>query len=253
MAIMTCTLTGCRSAVGQDQETMRNETLGDTTQNEKMSVQETESWSAAFDKFEQGDGDTENGKLWEGRRIDMNDDGVPELIEEMDANGHGITPICRIYAYIDEAKPSVQEVFSDLNDMSEFYFIGADGKLIYDYSDHGEMAYGSYSQYQFDENWNRERVDKIEIYYFYDHYKEYDGEHEWYSELFSETYGARGSGYYYFRTRRKTAEELENRDTDTQEDSLWVREEISKEEFIRVYKEMTGWDFFDINTDFPQE
>lgn len=213
-----------------------------------------EACSMAFDKLEQGDEDKEeiqNERFWKARRMDVNGDGLPELIEELDANGLGISPIVHIYTYVDGVEPSVQEMFSDLIDMSEYYFVGVDGKLIYDYSDHGEMSYGSYSQYQFDENWDRKLVDRLEIYYFYDHYKEYEGEHEQYSENYPETYGARGSGYYFFRTRRKTVEELENSDTDMQEDLFWVREEISRQEFIKVYREMTGLDFFAVNTDFP--
>ena len=212
-----------------------------------------EACAAAYDRLEQGDWslvagreDKPNGDAWQGRRMDVNGDGLPDLIQEADANGLGISPILRIYTYVDGAEQPVREVFSDLNDFSEYYFVGADGKLIYDYSDHGEMAYGSYSQYQFDEKWNRKQVDGIEIYYFYDHYKEYEGEHERYSEYYPDTYGARGSGYYYFRCRRRTMEELKDIDTDNEEDIYWVREEISGQEFVRVYKEMTGWDFFTV-------
>ena len=207
-----------------------------------------ESCEAVFDWLERRDEGAEAEKLWEGRRIDMNDDGMPDLIQEMDPNGLGISSISRIYAYADG---TVREVFSDLNDMSEYYFIGADEKLIYDYTDFGEMDYGSYSVFQFDVNWDRERVDQIEIYYFYDHIKDYEEEHEWFSEAYPDTYGARGSGYYYFHSRPKTAEELGDSVTDGQKDSAWVREEISRREFVSRYKVMTGWDFFAVNTDFP--
>ncbi|MCM1183653.1 MAG: hypothetical protein NC337_09785 [Roseburia sp.] len=249
-----------------EQEMESASAKGAGTAEPEPSVPETEKEPAvlceeAFERLEQemesasakGAG---NGKLWEGRRMDVNGDGLPDLVQEMEANGLGISPILRIFAYEEGAEEPVHVVFSDLNDMTEYYFVGADDKLIYDYSDHGEMNYGSYSQYRFDENWDRELMDRIEIYYFYDHYKEYEGEHEWYSEAYPDTYGARGSGYYYFHSRRRTMEELEDGGTDAEGSAVeayWTREEINEQEFTRIYREMTGWDFFTVNTDFPRK
>ena len=71
-------------------------------------------------------------------RADVNGDGMPELISQYGrqwSGGSGL-PIEYIFAF---NKGKVELVFTDLNDYTEYYFLGSNGNLIYDYSDHGQI------------------------------------------------------------------------------------------------------------------
>lgn len=209
----------------------------------------------AFDLVEQGDLSVvelfdgiqylERGENYTWQRVDVNGDGLPELIRSDVYREDLIPQITYIFSYEDGEQAPVKLIFRDLNDLSEYYFLGADGKMIYDYSDHGEIQYGSYSQYQYDVKWNRRLLDRLEIYYFEkgDYYGE---ETDWYREAYPDTYGTNGGGYYFFQSRPKTMEELK----DNEEDTYWVREVITKDAFIKAYRRMTGRDFFTQKGDF---
>lgn len=210
----------------------------------------------AFDLFEQGDWSVvvpqadvyySKGNIKESayRRMDVNGDGLPELIcVRMDKEGR-VFPIEYIYAYTGGMTKTVELVYDDLNDYTEYLFPGSGNNLIYDYSDHGQMDYGSYTRYQFDENWRKQPLDRLEIYYFYD--ADYYDEEEVarYKEYFPETYGSRGGGYYFFK-----GSPIFEKGSDDSLLNSWVREEITEAEFLELYYEMTGFDFFEENTDF---
>lgn len=209
----------------------------------------------AFDQIEQGDWSVVapfDGKerlaerdTWKWQRADVNGDNLPELISLYAYKEDAILPIEHIFAYAGGAKEPVALVYKDLNDYSEYLFLGKNGNLIYDYSEHGEIQYGAYSQYQFDVRWKKELLAQLEIYYFEegDYYGE---ETDRYKEWYPDTYGKNGGGYYFFQTRPKTAEELK----DNEDGAYWVREEITENAFKKAYQDMTGFDFFEENTDF---
>lgn len=215
-----------------------------------------EACDEAFDKLEQGDWSVVapfDGKerlaendIWKWRREDVNGDNLPELISLYAYKEDNILPIERIFAYVGGTKEPVELVYKDLNDYSEFLFLGSNGNIIYDYSDHGQMQYGAYSQYQFDVRWKKKLLYELEIYYFYEEDYYSDEEIAWYKESFPNMYGKDGGGYYYFQTRPKTAEELR----DNEEDTYWVKEAVTKEAFEEAYQNMTGFSFFAENTDF---
>lgn len=215
---------------------------------------ELEAGKKAFDAIERGDWSTvvpfdhmeslinaENPKWC---RADVNGDGMPELISqygEQWTGGFGL-PIEYIFAF---KEGKVELIFSDLNDYTEYYFLGNNGNLVYDYSDHGQIAYGCYTQCRFDEKWNRQIINALKIYYFYDDDTYDDEEMSYLKENFPDTYGAKGHGFYCFKSRLKTKDELvNNKDSD---ERIW--EPITKEEFLEAYQQMTGFDFLKENSD----
>ncbi|MBD5507595.1 MAG: hypothetical protein HDR05_06000 [Lachnospiraceae bacterium] len=208
----------------------------------------------AFDLIEQGDRSVIVGQAnmhWrEGfnaaaryQRADVNGDGLPELIIGKTLNDLQRIPIDYIFAYTGGMAKTVELVYMDLNDYTEWLFLGSGGDLIYDYSDHGEMQYGGYTRYQFDENWQQQALDKLVIYDFYDTDYYDEEEDAWYKEHYPDTYGSRGGGYYFFK-----GSPIVNEESGVVSD--WSLEEITEEEFVEIYYEMTGFDFFEENTDF---
>lgn len=210
----------------------------------------------AFDLIEQGDCSAvveHTDMYWSGRynrgintsyqHADVNGDGLPELIIGKTLNDLQRVPIDYIFAYTGGMVKTVEQVYTDLNDYTEFLFLGNGENLIYDYSDHGEMQYGGYTRYQFDENWQRQALDKIVIYGFNDT-DYYDEEaNARYKEHYPDTYGSRGGGYYFFK-----GTPIVNEESGVVSD--WSLEEIPEGEFVEIYYEMTGLDFFEENTDF---
>ncbi|MCM1155632.1 MAG: hypothetical protein NC392_09775 [Roseburia sp.] len=212
----------------------------------------------AFALFEQGDWSVvvpetgthyKEGKIAGApyRRMDVNGDGLPELIyARMDVWGNTF-PIEFIYAYTGGMAKSVELVYVDLNDYTEYLFVGSGNNLVYDYSVYGQIDYGSYTRYQFDEDWKKQPLDRVEVYYFYDIDYYNEEEDAWYKEIYPETYGSRGGGYYFFKGRPVSSAK-----SDDAPGNKWVQEEITKAEFEELYYEMSGLDFFEENAeDFP--
>lgn len=170
---------------------------------------------------------------------------MPELIIGETLYDSRRIRIDRIFAYTGGMVKTVEQVYTDLNDYTEFLFLGNGENLIYDYSDHGEMQYGSYTRYQFDENWQEQALDKIVIYGFYDTDYYDEEENARYQEHYPDTYGSRGGGYYFFK-----GSPIVNEESGVVSD--WSLEEITEGEFVEIYYEMTGLDFFEENTDFYQ-
>lgn len=177
---------------------------------------------------------------WEWRRMDVNGDGLPELIDVYGDSEGPVFPIEHIFAYTGGVAKTVELVEVDLNDYTEYLYLGGNGNLIYDCCNFGILDCGQYGQYQFDENWDRELLQRLEIYYFS---KEgYDEEEiERLKEGYPDTYGKRGGGYYYFQSRPGADGEL-------------VKKELTKNAFTKAYLEMTGFDFWTMNrADFPHD
>lgn len=215
----------------------------------------------AFDLIEQGDwsviaeySDMDwPGEYWRDRfneiacyqRMDVNGDGLPELlIGEMNSSIQRI-PIVYIYTYTGGMAKTVELVYTDLNDFTEYLFLGNGENLIYDYSTHGQMHCGDYTRYQFDENWNKQPLDMIVIYGFYDTDYYDEEENDRYKEHYPDTYGSRGGGYYFFK-----GSPIINEESGIGVVNDWTLKEITEEEFVDIYYEMTGFDFFEENTDF---
>lgn len=215
----------------------------------------------AYDLIEQGDWSVivENADMdWPGeywrdgfdkgahyQRMDVNGDGLPEFIISHVNSNFQRMPIEYIYTYTGGMTKTVELVYTDLNDYSEYLFLGNEGNLIYDYSDHGQIQYGAYTRYIFDENWKKQPLDKIVIYGFYDTDYYDEEENARYKEHYPDTYGSRGGGYYFF-----SGSPIVNEESGSGVINDWTLEEITEEEFVDIYYEMTGFDFFEENTDF---
>lgn len=211
----------------------------------------------AFDLFEGGDRSVlapyENMRCCTdkntqtGLRMDVNGDGLPELLyvnTDWDEERR-ILPIEYIYTYTGGMTKTVELVYTDLNDYTEFLFSGDGINLVYDYSDHGQVNYGSYTRYQFDENWEKKPLYRIWLYCFYD-MDYYDEEEDaWYKEKFPDTYGRRGGGCYFFK-----GSPVLNAASESGLPYDWTEEEITEDEFLALYYEMTGFDFLEENEDF---
>lgn len=156
-------------------------------------------------------------------RADVNGDSIPELISLNVKNNPNskIRPIEYIFTY---REGKVELVFSDLNDYTEYFFMGNNGRLIYDYTEYGLVGLGAYSEYQFDENWDKIKLETLTIYHFDTNDEE---EKEYLKEHYADTYGIYGEGIYYFKDE----------------------EAVAREEFLEAYEEMTGLDFVGNNPD----
>lgn len=203
----------------------------------------------AFDRIEQGDWSgvkpIEKMYVWgsdsdEWLRMDVNGDGMPELIdswviEELpDYEDSRKRAVFAIYAYQDGM---VEMVYLDDCDGMEFLFITASGELVYEWGVSGGPCTSVFRKCRFDQKWNKEYLDTLVRYRF----TEYEEESEdYYAGLYPDTFGTGGAGTYFLRERPKTEEELkQNRDG-----SYVVREYLTEEEFLKMYEEWTGWDFY---------
>lgn len=212
----------------------------------------------AFDSFEHGDFSVVKshegmhfcGEFQENhsyRRMDVNGDGLPELIVCLIDGERCIHPVEYIYAYTGGMSKTLELVYDDRNDYTEFLFPGTGENLIYDYRDHGIIDYGSFTRYTFDGNWKRQPIGGIAIYGFEDvdyYAKEDETLLKALKEDYPDTFGSRGGGSYYFITRPIFDEESGITIING------IEEEITEKEFLEIYREMTGLDFFEENTDF---
>ncbi len=174
-------------------------------------------------------------------RVDVNGDGMPELLAgvEYEENSESVKQVCLIFSYQDG---KVDLVYYDLDDWTEFLFIAENGNLIYEWNVSGGPRTSYYELCRFDEKWNREFLDALVLYFFYDGEGMQDWEMEYYKEYFPDTYGVGGGGTYFLRARPKTEEELKN----NEDGKFLTREYPTKEQWLRAYHEMTGMDFYNI-------
>ena len=203
----------------------------------------------AFDRIEQGDWSDvcpiEKPYVWgkssdEWLRMDVNGDGMPELIdswtiEEMPDYENGRKrAVYAIYAYQDGM---VEMVYLDDCDGMEFLFITAGGELVYEWGVSGGPCTSVFRKCRFDSKWNREYSDTLVRYRFTEYEEELK---DYYAGLYPDTFGAGGVGTYFLRERPKTEEELER----NEDGEYVVREYLTEEEFLDMYEQWTGWDFY---------
>lgn len=208
----------------------------------------------AFDKIERGDWSmvnrTENmDYVWENGgkdwwRVDVNGDGMPELLNgyEYEEDSEIIRQVDLIFTWREGA---VDVVYYDWCDGMEFLFLAANDNLIYEWCVTAGPPTAYYERCRFDEKWNREALDILVMYDFYE--DEYWTERvaEYYRERYPDTYGTGGVGLYFLRARPKTEEELRDDGTD----GYLAREYLTKEQWIDAYREMTGQDFYNMYLD----
>ncbi len=177
--------------------------------------------------------------LW--MRVDIDGDNLPELISVRGYEDDFILPINSIYTYIGAVMKPLDLVYWDPTDNSEFLYFGSTGNLIYEHCDSGQLTQGRFDWYQFDDCWDRERILQLEFDYFFEETDYSDKEEKQFlKERYPDTYGSRGAGCYYYKIGSKTSEERNDGD-ETQPE----REEITLEEFLNEYKQITGFDFFE--------
>lgn len=183
--------------------------------------------------------------LW--KRADITGDEVPELLcqEVFDRKRQ---PIKFIFTYY---QGKAELIFVDLNDYTEYYFLGDSGNLVYDYTDYGIVNYGSYERVLFSDEKDADIEDyhiiigqeRIIAQFFDDWYDEEDI--AYYKERYPDTYGTYGPGIYCYRETPTTQTDIRKQE--------WVREQITKEEFLDAYKDMTGFDFLEENRDWEYD
>ena len=172
-------------------------------------------------------------------RMDVNGDGMPELvggwtIEELpDYEDSRKIEISVIYAYQDGM---AEMVYVDVNDGMEFLFITAKGGLVYEWGTSLPFT-NIFRRCTFDLKWNKEYSDTLVRYNFPENDED---DYKYFQEYYPDTYGVGGAGIYCLLDRPKTEEELKQ----NEDDKYTVRENITEEEFLKLYEEMTGWDFY---------
>ena len=203
-----------------------------TSAEEAYTRMETGDWSMV-EHFNEKEWLTGSWESFDFVRADINEDGVPELVayhhykrnQERDER-----PLSYIFSYEDG---SVKMVFKDIMDASEYYFLGAGGKLIGSYQLGGSVCFGTYWQIQFDQQWSEKTV----YYLSYDYFSEEEGyneeEIEWLKEKYPDSYGAGGSGVYCYEKN----DDLNGDDSNERS--------ISEAEFHRAYEELTGFSFLE--------
>lgn len=221
-----------------------------TVYDEEKDREVLEECEKAFERLKQGDwsmveidSDMEylrglTGEEWCSK--DVNEDGLPELIGCFVPEDSNIKQIAVIFSY---QAGKLKMVMADVNDGMEYYFLCDNGNLIYDYEI--TSGYGSFTQCVFDAKWERKDLHRLILYRFQDSYPE--KEDKYLKELYPDTYGAGGGGFYFYSVEPKTEEELKN----NQENEYWTWKLISKEQFLESYEEMTGYDFLEENIYWP--
>lgn len=137
----------------------------------------------------------------------------------------------------------IYPVYSDTADMTEFLFLGKNGKLIYYDQFYGRYTWNGYTECVLDAEWKKERIRSLEIYDLGD-FDSYDEEElAWIKENMPENMNQEGC--YFYKERPKTEEEIEQ-DCD---EEFWTEETLTKEQFLKEFEDMTGMDFRKDNPD----
>lgn len=175
------------------------------------------------------------------RLADVNGDGMEELILQSEVQYRGsIRPIDYILTYV---SGKTEIVYRDLNDATEFLFLGKEDRLIYYNQFYGVYAWNGYTECRFDAKWNLEKISGLEIYGLSD-LDSYDEEElAWIKEHLPEN--VRQEGCCFYKDRLKTPEELQAGDNE----EFWTEEPLSQAQFLEEYENMTGRDFRKDNPD----
>ncbi len=176
---------------------------------------------------------------WEANlwiRMDLNEDNLPELIHLHGYKDWFELPIFAVYSYVGAVMKPLDRVYFDQNDSTEFLYFGSTGNIMYESCNGGMVQTGWYAWKKFDEAWRTKTVLGLSFDYFTEHVSE--SEKEVLKEWYPDTYGSRGAGCYCYISRPKT-----NGGDETE----LVEEEITLEEFLSEYEQITGFDYFEAN------
>ncbi len=176
---------------------------------------------------------------WEANlwiRMDLNADNLPELIHLHGYKDWFELPIFAVYTYVGAVMKPLDRVYFDQNDSTEFLYLGSTGNMMYESCNGGMEITGWYAWKEFDEAWRTKTVLGLSFDYFTEHVSE--SEKEVLKEWYPDTYGSRGAGCYCYISRPKTTGENETE---------LVKEEITLEEFLSEYEQITGFDYFEVN------
>ena len=172
------------------------------------------------------------------KMADVNGDSVPELIN-YDNRLLDNSQEAQIFYIFTYEQGKARLVYMDVNDMTEYYFLGANGNMIYSSDSFGTVDTGYYLWSRFAENpeggeWIKYGQKRL-LLEFYD---------DWLLEENPEYFENIEPGLYCYLETPTVQAALK--------EQAWVREQISKEEFLRAYKEMTGFDFLTENSDWQR-
>ncbi|MBD5495978.1 MAG: hypothetical protein HDR12_16830, partial [Lachnospiraceae bacterium] len=173
-------------------------------------------------------------------RMDINEDNLPELIHLHGYEDWFVLPVYAIYSYIGAVMKPLDKVYLDQNDSTDFIYFGSTGNLIHESCNDGMYTNGWYRWCQFDEAWRQETILVLSYDYFWEE-TEYSNEEEEaiLKEWFPDTYGSRGAGCYCYKSIPKT---IEGNETEL------IEEEITLDEFLNEYEQITGFDYFEANS-----
>ena len=146
-------------------------------------------------------------------------------------------PIYSVYTYVGAVMKPLDRVYFDQNDSTEFIYFGSTGNMMYESCSGGMVETGWYQWCKFDEAWRRTTILNLSFDYFTEHLSE--SEKELLKEHYPDTYGSRGAGCNCYIWRPKT--------TAGNETEL-VKEEVTLEEFLSEYEQITGFDYFEANS-----
>lgn len=162
---------------------------------------------------------------------DVNRDGYEDIVWR--TRQYGEKPYNQdIYMIISYSKNGFQRVFYDAVDGSNTYFLSKDNQIISRVEQGGIIMIYSYSLYNYDTDWNPNFVQGIKALGFYDLTELPKG---WIEEHYP---NVTSEGMYFIQTIQVY---------DTLKEKNKLEKIITEEEFLQIFKEMTGFeckDFF---------
>lgn len=159
---------------------------------------------------------------YEWRQIDLNGDGIDDLILQdsmaiSDLNWHK-----RIWGIFACDKDSASCIMMDQNDMTEYFFCGPTGELMYTASSYVPLvSCEPYTHYYYDREWNRIEDYKLVIYWVYDVGE--DSEYPEHAEEWKSNHPDMAEHGVYFWRYTDEGEEM-----------------LTREEFTEIYETETG-------------
>lgn len=163
-------------------------------------------------------------------RYDINKDGIDELVwREKDELKGGMKRILGIFVYQEN---SIKSIFWDVNDSTEFCFLGENGNIVYYTQYYGTYMYEEYNHIAFDADWKMSADYRLEIWNIYSLEEVGENWEDQHPDMANE-------GIYCKKKFISSA------------DVLNVQEQaISKEEFLTEFIKLTGLEFIDSENSF---
>ena len=165
--------------------------------------------------------------------LDIDGDNINELIwQEKESYNNYMKSIIGIFSFQSDG---VTCILWDVNDGTEFCFLGANGNIIYYTQYYGTYEYNGYEHYQCDIEGNMNYVGGLYLYDIYD-YAEVDADwwHKEHPDMLSE-------GTYYKKVTIKSGKDER------------VEDNLDKETFIKEFNEMTGNSFDDLKPEWMKD